>query len=256
MSDPAHDVEVKLDRAIEHLRELEAESTVFYQADPQPVSVEPEPHGLYYVLRQRLIREPPYSRWAVLIGDAVHNARCALDYVAWQLAERNAPMRTKPDRLTLFPLFGDEVHYRTVGVRRLRHVGDDARTLIESLQPYNRPDPAADPLLWLEDLDVTDKHKCLVLVGFTVEPLRFFAWSRGGRRIAPVAMHPPGPVNDSAALVRFILPPNSQVKMEGRVTYEVRFGKGPCQGREPVAALSEILVRVEGVIDLFRPYLA
>ena len=90
----------KLRRAKEHLDHIEAEITQFLNAESYGVTVE-RPTKTVAVVRVTKVpdRRIPVEDWALIIGDCVHNARAAIDYIAWQLAGSDMN-----DRTTMFPI--------------------------------------------------------------------------------------------------------------------------------------------------------
>ncbi|MCL4369267.1 MAG: hypothetical protein M1337_08930 [Actinobacteria bacterium] len=251
MSDPLESAKLKLAWAAHDLELLETDSTAFYAQKPGPFAVDREVEGLYHVLRHRVVREPPLDLWSLIIGDVVHNARSALDHLAWQLAERHSPDRPQPDRLTMFPIFDDERVYRRLGARRLRWIEPRAAGIIEGLQPYKHAD-GSDLLLLLEELDVADKHKLLTTTTpfFQASDLRVTGPS--GTEYPPVTAASAGTVEDGAELKRFIYPEEPDVKVQGHIEYQIGFADGLGRGKEVAAALHDVLVAVGDVLGVFE----
>lgn len=92
-----------------------------------------------------------------MIGDVVHNARAALDNLAWSLA-RN------PNHHTAFPIW--DVAPTGPGGQRQQPsiaggVSAEVKRLVKKAQPYVTwaDDPLMSPLYWLRELNNIDKHK-------------------------------------------------------------------------------------------------
>jgi hypothetical protein len=97
----------------------------------------------------------------MLIGDAIHNLRSALDHLAWSLAGTNA------GRSTEFPIFVSRTEFSKRGKRKMHGMPTPAQKIIKSLQPYKRPHglpKEREPLWLLQNLDIEDKHRALNLV--------------------------------------------------------------------------------------------
>jgi hypothetical protein len=175
---------LKLDRANEHLVALRAERESFMGERPHPYGIvaQKETNDAVYVVHLKVLRELPV-RLGILVGDFVHNARAALDYLAWQLS-----LTTKPDLAHLpghkrpvtdveFPLFLTEPPGGIKTHKGLRFVPDEAKGEIESLQPYKRVAPPSAPWirptddwLWvLYRLANRDKHRHIAPVGLRVQ---------------------------------------------------------------------------------------
>jgi hypothetical protein len=94
----------KLRRAREHTGDLERDLSRYVNADTYPVEVVTGSSEFERVVRVLSAPEIPCERWALMIGDAVHNLRSALDHVVWQLAGADPT-----DSPTMFP-FSDDLH--------------------------------------------------------------------------------------------------------------------------------------------------
>lgn len=75
----------KLDRADEHLEALSAETLAFLRSRPIELRGEMDKDIGRYSVRIRLKERPPV-RLGLIVGDAVHNLRAALDHLATNLA--------------------------------------------------------------------------------------------------------------------------------------------------------------------------
>jgi hypothetical protein len=99
---------------------------------------------------------------ALLIGDAIHNLRSALDHLVYELAPPKVRKRGK----TQFPIFKDECEFKAIGAKWIAGISGDERALIERVQPWNAPGgaPADNPLAILNRLSNIDKHRLLIPV--------------------------------------------------------------------------------------------
>ena len=116
---------------------------------------------------------PMPSHWPFLIGDIIHNTRCALDYLTWELSLR-APVPPNPSEMRdiQFPICTSHGEYWGSGpngkggkrVRRLRFLDPRAQAIIDGLQPHLRGEAAEDhPLAVLNELANEDKHRKVLL---------------------------------------------------------------------------------------------
>jgi hypothetical protein len=185
---PLHSSWLKLNRAQAHLETLEREIKAWLAKKPYAVFGEYEPGSPdQYVFRVRFFAPVP-PEWGVLIGEFLHNARSALDHIAWQVVSRG---RGTPGRSTQFPIvllkkeWGRESRRRLPGASR-RHIA-----LIRERQPYQRPallkkirsprrwSAAGHPLAILAALSNEDKHRVLTTtpaairaIGYDIAALR------------------------------------------------------------------------------------
>jgi hypothetical protein len=139
--------------------------------------MEPDPYRLgrrvkkdgrrfeWYLIKYSL----PPSRVGLLVGDAVHNLRSALDHIAYALAEDGAAAightMTGEERADIqFPTCINLNQFQSqIGRGRLRFVEATPHALIELYQPYNLlgQDPEHAIPRVLSDLDNTDKHRVI-----------------------------------------------------------------------------------------------
>lgn len=169
--------EMKLCRAKAHIDAVKKAVEGWLQSDAYTLRAYVEPETGDHVLRAK-INEALDPRWALVVGDAVHNLRSALDHIAYQLAldgyEAHNAGRAIPrahQRRIMFPIVAVSNDSRMTvekfyaqGIKgQLRYIADDSRDAIEALQPYKRrpSDPCSDPLWVVNELDVIDKHRKL-----------------------------------------------------------------------------------------------
>jgi hypothetical protein len=110
----------------------------------------------------------------LLIGDCVHNARCALDHLVSQLASIGLGVPARDICNVAFPIYTDSKSWKGAVAGQLKDVPPGYRTRIEELQPFN----AFDPSIWgyglgatpgllpmvlgrLDALENTDKHRAV-----------------------------------------------------------------------------------------------
>ena len=143
----------KLERAETHLNQLEAEAREFFASNPYPISQEFHADSAYHRWRAD-VRKPFPDCWPFLVGDCVHNARSALDHLAWEAAGS-----VRDDTWTQFPIFGTSAKY---SAERVKWLDDAGRKLVRESQPFFAPENK--PLLAVQVLDAEDKHKKLAVL--------------------------------------------------------------------------------------------
>jgi hypothetical protein len=107
--------------------------------------------------------------WSLIVGDAVHNLRGALDHLAWQLAKAfyggREPTYDEGPGIQ-FPI--EPVRTKWAGNKYRRSMLPADAAKLENFQPFNR-DSTADgmrlphPLIMLRDLSNADKHRRIQL---------------------------------------------------------------------------------------------
>jgi hypothetical protein len=187
MGDPLEECWLKLHRGEEHLNFLNTEVQRFFASHPDMVAREYCREELKGFVQAQFSGTCPlwathhpfqhscYAHWALIIGDCVHNARSALDYLAWRLAGSDMA-----DIHTQFPICNSIDKWLGFQWRYQRHpITLLAHAYIATLQPYTRLDANYIALWLLQELDALDKHKLLAMTGLahprgTVRPCRSF----------------------------------------------------------------------------------
>lgn len=101
---------------------------------------------------------PPLDEWALIIGDAFHNIRSALDAMAWEFAHlEREPL--KP-RQVYFPVTADAQKW-AAKAKELESIPDNLLERLRQLQPWF--EPQADGVIhWLDvisEVNNDDKHR-------------------------------------------------------------------------------------------------
>jgi hypothetical protein len=153
----------KLKRAEENIFNLDSEMETFFKKCDYPVMPNYDKDSLLKAIEyhKNLIIPP---RFSVLAGEVIHHLRSCFDHITWHFSI----LTLKNTKQIDFPIF--EVDPFTDKDRRRRFEGKIAGianteviALIKSLQPHNAPDPLDAPLWIINDFDITDKHKSLLL---------------------------------------------------------------------------------------------
>lgn len=167
----------KIDRAKKH---IDALRRAIKEVAPKGEFVslrrqfEPEQRAIVYRI-ERIIEIP--EDWSLIIGDAVHNLRCALDHLAWQLAIRHFNGLEPADRRIIkqiqFPVVIQKDQW-VAHINRKHMSVADAENLKEfqpfNLGPNSRAQGKLHPLEMLagfSGLSNIDKHRS-IQVTYTV----------------------------------------------------------------------------------------
>jgi hypothetical protein len=155
---------LKLSRAQDHLRDLKAAVERFMETEPYVAVAEHQVHGLHKVYRLK-VRDVPPDSISLLAGDFLHNARSALDYLAYALAEdgKGKPLNAGERRDVTFPICEDRAKFNEhIRNRHLPWMSNRVRAKLHRIQPYVRfQTPEADPLFAGARLNRIDKHQRL-----------------------------------------------------------------------------------------------
>lgn len=222
-------IRLKLRRAQSHLQRLDAEIGAYSTREPYAVMGEFSLDRREYVLRFREMERPPIT-WGILVGELIHNLHSALEQAVYQLTLRcnGVPMSG-----TGFPIYWDSAKYsertkagnptRKSGLWKIRGISPDARTIIESVQPYHTKaeDRENDPMWLLHEFWNQDKHRVPVLANASV-----LTSSIGVRNPPTTGFNSrlmSGPQKDSAVVgrVTFKAPAPSKVRVHGDFAFQV-----------------------------------
>lgn len=159
-------IQEKLKRAQENVLNLESEIVRFFNESDYPVFSKDDNQLLLKQIEYHRNRPIPL-RFAVLAGEIIHHLRSCFDHVVWLFsglvhqASRDARfiefpiLEQRPSQHDMFTKYERKIQ----GVTNVR-----VRDLIDKLQPYNSANPRDSLLLVIQKLDVTDKHKELVIM--------------------------------------------------------------------------------------------
>jgi hypothetical protein len=160
----------KLDRAAEHIQTFWDAVNSWYDTKPFRIIAQYfNADKTAYIFRIEIPAIP--IRFGIIVGDIFYNLRSSLDYLAWQLATFNqdtAMRREGWESDVEFPIFLHRTKWDiSKKVKRfLTYIPDDARQIIENLQPYNTPNgskPENHGLWILYSLSNCDKHRVITL---------------------------------------------------------------------------------------------
>lgn len=147
----------KIERAKQHIADLQRTFDAFVQRNPHEFLTENDPQTGALTIQVRL-REPIPHDLPLILGDAVHNLRTALDHAMWELIEIDCGTQ---DRSTAFPFSKNRKDYEAAchGIKTPRA---DTKKFFLALAAC--PSGAGEKLYGLHLLDNAEKHKMLTPV--------------------------------------------------------------------------------------------
>jgi len=267
----------KLRWARHHFEVLRSEIEPFEQRDTHRFTFEVDADAGEYVFHVHGL-EPPHADWGLRIGDCLHNARTALDYLMVQLVALATGDEPRDVRTISFPVETERAKF----ARRVERLREDHPALsgyltrIEELQPFN----VGNVSIWgtgghgwplihvlppalqrLSALDIIDKHRVVHAAWLG------HAWHRAPSisSFAPEGFTPGagsmgmGPLEDGAEIGRwrFHIPlpekwEPEQMDMKRAFPLEVAFDE-PHPSKGVLEILPFCLWGVESVLRLFEP---
>src|SRR5436190_15222019 len=155
MTDWATSGRVKIERAKEHIANLETEIPAFGKGDFYTAVPNIDKQTGEVVIRLR-VRERPPPRWGAVAGDAVHNLRSALNILwrtVWSVTVRDE------NRKDSFRIFDSADAFKTRFRGKQQGGRQPVVDILQALKPYK----GGNDLLWmLEEINNTDKHRMLI----------------------------------------------------------------------------------------------
>jgi hypothetical protein len=214
----------KLARADEHLSTLYRETDGWGDGEPFRIVRGSNADGSVHEFGLRFETQPDVWRWGLLIGDALHNMRCALDHIVYALAVQQTGQDPPPNASRLnFPIRSRPEFWDRKTDKIVACLNEPTRAAIKRLQPYNRIKPGEwfAPLWWLAQLNDIDKHRLPHLTVVAAHPDEIATDAEPG---SFKALWNEGPLFDGATLLRLELAnPNTHVYVNLRATGAVVF---------------------------------
>ncbi len=250
---------LKLDRAKQHIDDLEAEIVAFHRTNPYPLVTEDDPQTGKRMVKIGSDPAPIPDAVPLILGDAVHAIRTSLDYFA------NAAV-PNPGEQTMFPIVRSNrvpkpAELQSLVGGKVQGASKQLRKALYDLQPYLG---GHGERLWLVNhLDVIDKHRLLVTIGTAYRSFGFdaakvlFGTSERTKNLPalPVFIRPAERYPVEANTPLFGADPEFFEKNpELKFVFEVAFGEPQILVGEPVVpTLRRLLDEVESLLKRLIP---
>lgn len=243
-------IRVKIERAKQHLRNLEAVRDRFIETKPYLIESKHDPQTGYDIFSVTNVQTPP-ADIGIIAGDVIHNLRSALDHLAYQLVYVNGATHTKQ---TSFPIWDDATEYKAQRARKVKGMEQSAIDAIDATEPYQGGKGAG---LWvLHYLDIADKHHALLTTLISLTGAHFEVpgfWQRGFKGIGGFSL--PGfgkPLKDGDIIAT--REPNMGKAME--LTLDITLTEPEViKGRPLLVTLQLLIDLVDNLIVSFKPLL-
>jgi hypothetical protein len=261
-------IRTKIERAKHHIRHFNSEWQIFRATNPYGHRIDLDAQAGHEVYRVKIRQQIPTTIPAI-IGDAVHNLRSSLDYLAWQLVEVSGGT---PGTSTYFPISQTAAKHKTSSHGKVQGMNSKFIAMIDALKPYGGGN---DGFWKLHKLDIFDKHQMLAIAAFHVENISLGFRPRPGQTwgiqtrfwgtltppFGPGEIPPPGPLRypmleDGQEFARRI-PPTTPFEMDPDISlsYDISFVEPSVVHAEPVLPLlTQLTELVESVVDGFEPF--
>jgi hypothetical protein len=244
-------VVAKLDRANKHILVAKRLAERFMKRECKTAD---QVNSVTNLIELRAVLPAPPMLISLVLGDAVHNLRSALDHTVFAAVMSN-PERPPdtPNVRTMFPVSDSPQGFADQLKRgRLRGLPGRAIRVVDSLQPYHRrnldPDNTRHPLFILDHLENIDKHRRLTLcacVGTSGQTRLKFDNGPQDVRIAHKRVY------DGDVLARFPRPTPEQggLNVDGKLSFSVLFRESVFPTEvDPISVLHQIDVYIRRTV--------
>ena len=254
----------RLAHARHHLKALDRSIRVFTESEPYVAGLAYDSKERCYLVRIREVRPIP-KRWALVVGDILHNFRAALDSLTYALAKKSgSPLSDSALRRLQFPIgeepgafFGTPA---TTGrkakpgqIDRIAPLSAASQAAIERLQPYHGRVKGFRPaLLVLNDLANIDKHRHIVLIAASATSSRVDLSGPGIPEGTSVRGYV-GPFADSTVIGKWAFRGSSSVRsVHPKVNVEPHLGFDVSFAQAPAARSGSVLGFLGNLHDVIR----
>ncbi|HEY0940326.1 MAG TPA: hypothetical protein VGE08_09545 [Steroidobacter sp.] len=238
---------LKIKRANKHIADLNDAINAFVQTDFYALSIEPDGNSGLNFLKFRQTQKTP-CEFALIIGDAIHNLRSALDLTHCETVTRVGGTVTDWTRFAFFKDRQELVSKLGKGV--LKTAPDIVDFIADVIEPY---DTGNNPLSALHALDITDKHLLLLPV-FSVAAIRgdfkiFSEKAPTPRYMRNVTFG----VGEGGVLKILGMPGKFDIEGDFQPSFDITFGQGQALEGEPIIpTLHQLAQLVSNIVDKFE----
>lgn len=152
--------EMKWVRGLSHLNDLQDRILQWDAGGHTWAELKVDGTGKHLDSVLRIDATPPLAEMSLLLGDAVHNMRSALDALAWELCHLGGERPARPNQI-YFPAALTESKWREA----VAHLNSMPPTFIERIrsnQPYLANPPGRALLAVLAEMSNRDKHRGMI----------------------------------------------------------------------------------------------
>lgn len=252
-SDRFGQARIKLDRADQHIQNFQVFWEAFLKTEFCTLRLKDHPEGGQLIQVEAMNIMP--AEMALIPGDAIHNMRCALDYIiaeilGWREFRLAFPFDEERDRLidsfrTVPVIRGGKTVKKGRNARIEEALPGFGKFIVDKIRPYR---DAGNPLWIINELDRRDKHRLLipVIIPQTLE---------GYRAIDDYGNVYGGKATIDAGVVNLAHSRPGTIKIEdyGRISAEIFFNEVGLIEQQPVIptltnmreAISEAIKSIE-----------
>lgn len=196
----------KIERADYHISDLERQFAAFVAEKPHKFTVQSDPSTGQLVVMVYFHKRPP-STLATIIGDAIHNMRCALDHMTWEVVGIGGTQ----NRHLKLPAGSDRVSFEA-SCNGIETPDQWVKDAIRALEVF--PGGKGSRLYEIHLLDNTDKHQAISPVLRATGIPVFSATYPDGQIVRPVKDQIVATHGAQEGVPLVILPPGSALELD------------------------------------------
>jgi hypothetical protein len=245
MTEHFYGPKLKIKRAKQHIGDLHSKLQAFAATDYYSLRVDKDAETGNNILKFSVTKAPP-EETALVIGDAIHNLKSALDLLVNDVFFEKLNRRSD---YTKFPVCETrDKLVATMNGGTIRQASEAiADLIVDVIKPYKGGN---DALYALHHLDICDKHMLLLPVVQITSLLDVSAEDDRGARMVNATLVIDG--SGKSANV-FATPGELQIKNYGKPVPSIFFDKGlPMEGEPIFPTLLQFTERVCGVLESFQ----
>jgi len=243
MNNLFHGSRLKVERANHHINDLSLQWRKFAKTGPYSVLVEDDPKTGDSVLKISMDQPAP-EQILLIVGDALHNLRSALDFAMSDIEFVATGAR---DPYTSFPIRDTRDQLMAAVGGGLKKKAPEAviHHIVNSVQPYEGGN--GHPIWSLHALDIEDKHRLLIAKKDVTHVKTIHCKDGGGQyfTVSEWAFIPP-------ATSTYICTGHQKVQVadKGKASFGIVFGNGmPLYGQAIFPTLRKLSHFVSGTIN-------
>ena len=273
-ADPLFGVRSKIERAKQHIVDLDGTLRAFYDSNPYRVSHKRDPQSRKLVYYVKSVEATP-PRIALVAGDAIQNLRGSLDHLAYQLLLVGTAGRPTPRQIkkVAFPIYDSAAKYVAESPGKVEGMRQDAIDAINAAEPYHGGN--GQQLWTIHALNNIDKHRLLIAVGSAFKSVNLGAYMQASMQklhdslpedhpfqgtvfpvldfyVRPADRLCPLKVGDEL----FIGSPDDEVNEKMQFTFDVVLSEPQIVQSEPlIETLHQLANVVDGIVTQFTAFL-
>src|SRR5579872_3824589 len=151
MTDLFKGAQLKIERADHHITDLVTQFTAFVDANPYTLAIGSNPETGQPAVLIKFRKDIP-TTWALIIGDAIHCLRTALDHMTWALVGKDGGTQ---DRYLSFPTGDNRINFEAT-CKGIKTPSQSVKDAFAALEVF--PEGKGNSLYALSQLDNAEKH--------------------------------------------------------------------------------------------------